>query len=366
MIYDLHYISCFSLICVPLCNPPCNNGYCRKPNECACESGYALDPNDVLNRCVPLCLDGCSIPHCLSTCSQYFDYDTSEPDMCFGTCLHGTCIRPGICHCNPGYRRLSEGCEPICSSCEHGKCVAPGQCECKSGWNKECGSCQPVCSGCEHGRCKAPGQCECDAGYKAENGKCEPYCLNCDNGNCIAPDVCACDPGWYFNEASTECLAHCDVACGNGSCVAHNDCKCYSGYQLKAQDGNDSYYNEAPRCVPVCSNCDWLCIAPNVCKCEPQYETFYTTIDGRECDCYDCSDDDVSRKCEKITCRRKSDVTNVDANVAGINETETFTTTCKHLAEVIPVGLVNSTLISDLDKSVNDTTLYTLKTAELT
>lgn len=356
------YISDFSLQCIPLCNPPCDNGFCRNPNECACAPGYTIYPDETRARCVPLCLEGCSTPDCIPTCSQYDDYDSSETDMCHSTCLNGTCVAPGVCHCDPGYRRLFEVCEPVCSSCNHGSCIAPGLCKCDPGWREEFGSCQPICSGCEHGTCKAPGQCECDPGYKAENAKCMPHCSICSNGNCIAPEVCTCDPGWYLIEDGWECMAHCDVACGNGSCVAPNLCQCFSGYRSNiGPDDGDDRYNESPRCVPECNYCDGLCVAPEVCRCEVQYETVYTTIDGSECDCFDCSD--AGRKCERTTCRRKSNETNVEGAVVGVNEPELSAALPKHFE--VPMSIANTTYIG-IANSMNATTCTNWKSAGFT
>ncbi|CAB3255903.1 unnamed protein product [Arctia plantaginis] len=69
-----------TLVCKPVCPKGCQNGSCRKPNECACNKGYKKVEEHV---CVPFCSDGCP---------------------------HGKCVGPEICICDLGYYKNNFTC----------------------------------------------------------------------------------------------------------------------------------------------------------------------------------------------------------------------------------------------------------------
>ena len=84
-------------------------------------------------------------------------------------CLHGSCVSPLDCLCEPGWRgELCDiaVCAPGCSA-EHGTCSRPGECICRLGWaGQTCNSpvCSPQCM--NGGACAAPGVCDCPAGFQ--------------------------------------------------------------------------------------------------------------------------------------------------------------------------------------------------------
>ncbi|TGZ37318.1 hypothetical protein DBV15_07925 [Temnothorax longispinosus] len=153
-------------MCVPRCPQSCQNGTCKEPDVCICNTGYRMLSND----------------SCVSACTN--------------DCVNGTCVDPGVCICNEGYWLDSDGftCRPVCpAQCEenHGYCTEP---------NSEEHICQPVCDFiCWNGKCTAPNVCTCDPDHypkwleddkplnkimrhrfrRAYEGA--PYCYQCDN-----------------------------------------------------------------------------------------------------------------------------------------------------------------------------------------
>jgi hypothetical protein len=53
------------LICVPVCEKDCINGYCYLPDFCQCLDGYAKELVNC-NVCLPTCPNGCSNGHCFA------------------------------------------------------------------------------------------------------------------------------------------------------------------------------------------------------------------------------------------------------------------------------------------------------------
>jgi len=115
--------------------------------------------------------------------------------------------------CCEGYLQMignigSFECEPICQpSCGHGTCIKPNMCMCQPGYAEEENIkysdpiCVPVCTrACVHGKCTAPEDCTCDNGYSlsADGYTCEPVCaVPCVAGAyCSKPEVCSCLPGY--------------------------------------------------------------------------------------------------------------------------------------------------------------------------
>lgn len=95
-----------------------------------------------------------------------------EP-ICQPPCINGTCIRPNVCVCYPGYAKdiVDYLCHPVCSrTCVHGKCTAPEKCTCDNGYSLsiDAYTCEPVCTTpCgTNAYCSAPDVCTCLSGYE--------------------------------------------------------------------------------------------------------------------------------------------------------------------------------------------------------
>nr|XP_031825838.1 fibrillin-1-like [Nomia melanderi] len=218
------------MMCLPVCDEECVNGYCDTPNKCGCLSNYEPLMGKP-NVCVPVCYDGYVLdgmtctPVCTEPCGEY-----------------GLCVAPGACRCNDGYRYVNNTteftCEPVCDlDCQNGTCEAPNVCTCHSGFAKdEDGRCQPTCASCENGTCVAPEVCQCDEGYalvaQGNRSFCEITCGNCTNGKCVAVGECECDVGFVKNGNDTGCVSACGNNCNDrGLCVTENGtCECYYGW----------------------------------------------------------------------------------------------------------------------------------------
>lgn len=173
--------------CVPVCFPSCENSICVSPNQCQCNAGYIMSPDNP-NKCIPQC----------------------------DNCTNGICRSPNVCECNKNFEKAIDstgkfiGCDPICDPpCMNGNCISNGkinECHCFNGYEEvshnECiPKCYPPCGGLT--TCVAPNTCGCNSGYETfvENGtmKCKAICqVPCVNGFCSAPDECTCDLGLYF------------------------------------------------------------------------------------------------------------------------------------------------------------------------
>lgn len=317
-----------NITCKPICEPACENGYCKYPGNCECNSGYTIDEQNN-HTCVPFCEKGCG---------------------------NGTCIAPNTCRCDHGYKFENGTCQPVCTDCRNGICVSPGKCDCLPGYSVFLRDfCEPHCSkGCVSGRCISPEKCQCFAGYVlAENthpNRCVIQCSllynynMCGQGTCEASNLCRCFPGYKPDytrtrsyrdvpicvpmpicadcKESADCvlspkcvrkddpitirrdttsttfrmtsttesstayttrktsvirpsetninnneLVRCNLLvnpCGNGTCLLPNQCRCFQGYRVNY---NALWgYIKGPVCVPACNNCyGSTCVAPNKC-----------------------------------------------------------------------------------------------------
>jgi len=143
--------------------------------------------------------------------SSFFIY-TSQRCMRYFAFQYFTSWRTDYTCCN-GYVQMTQNvgsfeCEPICQPvCGHGTCIKPNVCICYPGYAEEKSIgyfdpvCVPVCSRtCVHGKCTAPDNCTCDNGYSlsTDGYTCEPVCVvPCGAGAyCSKPGVCSCLPGY--------------------------------------------------------------------------------------------------------------------------------------------------------------------------
>ncbi|XP_029160414.1 fibrillin-2-like [Nylanderia fulva] len=238
------------LTCEPKCHQKCGNGTCVKPNVCTCNPGYEETHSDPV--CVP---------------------------QCTHICVHGKCTAPEVCTCDYGYSLNKDGhtCEPVCNSgCDSGSyCSKPNHCACLNGYTDLfiptdegiLHKCRAICKNlCIHGKCIAPDTCACDTGYELDPENifiCKPKCEHgCLYGTCVRPNQCICDRGYSLeNPSKPKCEPICSVPCVMGTCVAPESCSCFEGYGLF----ENSTYNCQPVCEKACFNGN--CTAPGVCTC---------------------------------------------------------------------------------------------------
>uniref|UniRef100_A0A3P9KFR9 Multiple EGF like domains 11 n=1 Tax=Oryzias latipes TaxID=8090 RepID=A0A3P9KFR9_ORYLA len=199
-------------LCAPLCTEECVHGRCVSPETCQCEPGWGgLD-----------CSSGCDSdlwgPHCSNRCQ----------------CLNSARCNPitGACVCTDGYQgwRCEETCDPgfygkdcqqqcRClnnATCHHGT----GECVCAPGYSGA--FCEDPCPPGKHGpRCEQ--RCPCQNG-----GLCHHVSGECSCSPGWMGQVCAqpCPFGWFGVNCSQECT------CRNGGLCDHisGQCQCTSGY----------------------------------------------------------------------------------------------------------------------------------------
>ncbi|XP_027765206.1 platelet endothelial aggregation receptor 1-like, partial [Empidonax traillii] len=179
--------------------------------------------------------------------------------------------------CCLGYYESRDSCVPRCSQeCVHGRCVAPELCQCEPGWrgtdcSSECDeqSWGPGCGkrcNCHHGAPCDPltGVCSCPPGFA------DPLCHQpCPPGTygqgCHLPCPChhqapspACAPGSWGDACAQPCLCH-----HGGTChPAEGTCHCPAGWR-------GTLCEEA--CAPGTFGlqCDQLCHCPHNATCHP-------------------------------------------------------------------------------------------------
>lgn len=258
-------------------------------------------------------------------CEGYYNVSNTCKPYCKDLCVHGICIEPYRCKCNPGYlwNEQSSLCEEQPSSalylvekCENdtlkykfnnksmkcepytaNKCIfgeyVKDKCECHKGYKLHVNSlqnCQPICStNCnngQQGKCIGPEKCECNKGYKLNNitKTCQPTCTkNCKNGECILPNKCKCNQGHKLNNLKNECEPICSESCESGKCYAPDKCeticttKCENGKCFDNDPGkcicNSGYIFAKNTCRPVClKGCkNGTCLKPGKCQCNLGY-----------------------------------------------------------------------------------------------
>ncbi|XP_076677503.1 uncharacterized protein LOC143373813 [Andrena cerasifolii] len=295
--------------CEPSCSEPCIRGTCTGPDTCVCEDGYGLSESSKY-VCQPICENCrngvCSAPG-VCVCNEGFRLNGTEEGkrVCTPFCKipcepYGTCDAPNTCTCFDGYGVIdtsgreneissnateehASACEPIChQSCVHGKCIGPDSCSCDPGYRastNDSNICQPTCEvDCGgYGACTAPNVCTCNEGCVLDaTDRCMPFCNStCQNSTCVEPNRCQCLDGFVSMNESV-CVAFCENDCGNGTCVAPNECRCDAGF---VNNQNNSCVRPCTReckghgvCVDEHRACEcsygwtgWDCDQPTVC-----------------------------------------------------------------------------------------------------
>ena len=192
-------------------------------------------------------------------CKGYAEARNKCVPVCSNACLHGRCISPEKCDCEPGYSgqncdskhtcpkgKKGKNCDQPCSCKNDARCDAvSGECICRPGWTGQ--DCTDPCPPGYHGfrcldecRCSnnadcdpVNGRCKCKPGWKGQH--CEIECTEAENG-CI--QGCYCDHGGYCNLTTGLCRCppgytgdYCSDACPYGTyglnCAQR--CNCNSG-----------------------------------------------------------------------------------------------------------------------------------------
>uniref|UniRef100_A0A8C9V0U8 Multiple EGF-like-domains 10 n=1 Tax=Scleropages formosus TaxID=113540 RepID=A0A8C9V0U8_SCLFO len=208
-------------MCVPQCAEKCVHGRCMAPNTCQCEPGWGG----------PDCSSACDSnhwgPHCSNRCQ----------------CKNGALCNPitGACLCTPGHRGWR--CEERCEAGMYGA-GCQQRCQCQNG------------AYCDH----ITGECRCSPGYTGafcedlcppgkHGQQCEERCP-CQNGGIChhVTGECSCPPGWmgtvcgqpcpegrFGSNCSQECQCH-----NGGTCVSSTgQCLCSPGYTGESGTGAD-------------------------------------------------------------------------------------------------------------------------------
>uniref|UniRef100_A0A034WCB7 Multiple epidermal growth factor-like domains protein 11 n=1 Tax=Bactrocera dorsalis TaxID=27457 RepID=A0A034WCB7_BACDO len=159
--------------------------------------------------------------------------------------LHGVCTarkgnrRLRVC-CN-GYKKVGNGCKPLCSQgCENGSCIRPEVCACKPGYDKQNNyRCIPHCNKCTGGTCIAPNVCKCSTGYALNaTGVCEPVLTTTLLANSFDKDDDSDDDFGDSGKGRGEAKYRCNHRCIHGTC--HGDsCVCNEGYEQQSQEGKN-------------------------------------------------------------------------------------------------------------------------------
>ncbi|KAJ7424510.1 hypothetical protein WISP_28334 [Willisornis vidua] len=187
--------------------------------------------------------------------------------------------------CCPGFYESREMCVPHCADkCVHGRCIAPNTCQCEPGWGgPNCSSaCDsdhwgPHCSSrcqCKNGALCNPitGACHCTSGFKG--WRCEERC----------------DPGTYGNDCHQKCQ------CQNGATCDHvtGECRCPPGYTGALCQDECPVGSYGVLCAETCKcvNGGKCYHISGACLCEPGYT-------GEHCETRLCPEGIYGLKCDK-------------------------------------------------------------------
>lgn len=363
-------------VCFPICDPPCENGFCQAHNLCKCDLGYRPKPEKP-HQCEPHCAFGCVNGTCEApnkcTCGPNAVLEQVESDdgkmseecvtRCEPPCSKGKCVGTNQCECYPGYEHKTHNkCIPICKDpCVNSKCVEPDFCMCWNGYvAKNDTVCEPFChTDCANGFCKRPFECECSEGFVMRNDRCQKTCkgaesaLDCvcdrgygrdDNGNCrwltcddgwVSENTCNCFNGQIYDNIS-RCVDRkvepgpkpltCEERCGNGICY-EDYCMCHIGFRL--QDGGCKPSCESSTSVDcVCDGFRTKYVENGEGKCKRIY-CLFGEFQNDQCTCPSGWYDDGETGCRKMyisTTAKPKQTTQTFTTVSEIGEFSESTT----------------------------------------
>uniref|UniRef100_A0A803WFS0 Platelet endothelial aggregation receptor 1 n=1 Tax=Ficedula albicollis TaxID=59894 RepID=A0A803WFS0_FICAL len=216
-------------------------------------------------------------------CQGYYESRDSCVPHCSQECVHGRCVAPELCQCEPGWRgpSCSSECDerswgPDCGQrcqCHHGAPCDPltGLCSCPPGFTDPlCRQpCPPGTYGqgchlscpCHHqAPCNASTGCVCLPGWAGLycNESCPPgyfgpgclqSCLCLHGGVCDGTTGhCHCPPGWHGPDCSKPCPA------GSWGPSCNRSCDCAHGAPCDPQSGTCHCPPgwQGPRCLQPC------------------------------------------------------------------------------------------------------------------
>lgn len=299
-------------VCMPKCDPPCENSDCVLPQVCKCKTGHTRSSYNE-SVCNPICHNECINGDCVGvdtcSCHKGFKLD-SDGHICHPVCDkdcdkgNAYCASPNVCECKAGYREIpdenrtssDEICEYICREpCVNGRCIAPDTCQCNPNHYLSVESifyCKPKCSKrCVNSNCTAVDTCTCFENYEkpVERSKRSPYYYD-RYGRLVYGTTTTESPYYYdswgnriYHTTTTTttkkpieyyvCQPKCNPPCENGECIGINVCKCYSDYEP-----SNNTYSCKPKCTKKCVNAE--CSAPDVCTCLPGFEKPSYYFDG--------------------------------------------------------------------------------------
>ncbi|XP_025929641.1 platelet endothelial aggregation receptor 1 [Apteryx rowi] len=177
-------------------------------------------------------------------------------------------------HCCLGYYESRDACVPRCThECVHGRCVAPDRCQCEPGWRGA--DCSSQCEERRWGRgCERPCACHHGAPCDPLSGACCNRSCECAHGAACSPrsGACSCAAGWRGPRCRQPCLngtfgsgcsQQCSCTHAAGCDPVTGTCRCLPGWT-------------GPRCERSCEpgfwgqGCSQPCACRNGAACSPQ------------------------------------------------------------------------------------------------
>ncbi|XP_071818165.1 uncharacterized protein [Apostichopus japonicus] len=187
--------------------------------------------------------------------------------------------------CCAGWSRNRDGsCSPICTmNCVHGTCIGPDRCKCDPGFtgkscNRDLNECGLEPRPCGHRCTNTQGsfKCYCERGYvlQQDGRSCVPdercYPGRCAHGCAVEGDdvICSCPPGLRLIADGYHCKDIDECAEGLVTCPTDQECKnTFGNFLCVCKDGKTFQFIEGKyQCVDVgCASLGYNCHADAYC-----------------------------------------------------------------------------------------------------